>query len=155
MAATDLSYYANDPYIGGPYAVRWFQAGDGNMKAGYVCMDDDEDEVKICATNGVPFGVIGRSPAVDLDTAISSGEPVKVYIIGVGTMMWLKHDGTNQTVTKGGHLARSDGTAGAVENFSYTDGAVATDTLQVVVGKGIERVATSSTAIWIQAILAK
>jgi hypothetical protein len=150
MVDYDLSHYnVSDPFIGGQMLVMWFQAGDGNMKAGYVCQDDDADEVKVCATDGQAFAVVGKLPDVDVDTAITSGDAMFVYL-RAGTLSWLAHDGTNQTVTKGGYIARSDGTAGKVENFSYSDG---TSELASAIGMGVETIATGNNGIWFKALL--
>jgi hypothetical protein len=157
MANTDLSYYANDTYIGGPHYVMWFEAGDGNMKAGYLCMDDGSDagEVKVCATDGDAFGAIAKDAIVDIDTAISVGESVKLYL-PVGTLLRLKHDGTDQSVTRGVRIQSSDSVAGAIENIpAYADTTERSDWGRFFVGFGAELKATGGTAIWVDCVLQK
>lgn len=156
MANTDLSYYRNDPYIGGPYVVEWYAAEvEGDIKAGYLVMAGTAaNQVKVCSTTGHAFGVAGKIPDLDIDTGAPIGTSIKVYALGVGTHMKIKHDGTDQTVDKGSLLMRSNSLAGACElwAFTYQDNEE-TCTLSYCIGRGFEKIATGATAIWVEAIL--
>jgi len=141
----DLSDYdVSDPYIGGQMVVMWFQAGDSSMKAGYLCMDDDADEVKVCAVDGQPFALVGKMPTVDIDTEITSGDGMFVYL-PAGTLVWMAHDTADQTVNKGSIIDRSDAVAGKVET--------ATDITAISIARSAELIATGGDSVWFKALL--
>ena len=97
---TDSGY--KSVWRGGNYAVKWFQAGDGNMKAGLIAEYDDADEIKILtADTGLPFGVVGDLPTVDLDTAISAGSSLYIFLRGSGARVTMAHDDTVEALTAG------------------------------------------------------
>ena len=68
---------------------EYYQAGDGLMKPGMICMFDDADEVKICTSTGKPLGVIGCDADHDLGTVYALGERIPVYPLGCGVDMYV------------------------------------------------------------------
>ncbi|MHA1513364.1 MAG: hypothetical protein ACTSRJ_04810 [Candidatus Hodarchaeales archaeon] len=112
MANTDLSYYANDVLIerNGYAGTEWYQAGDSLIKPGYLVMEDDVDEVKIAATDEVPYGIAGLKAGHEIDTVYAAGERITVFPIGSGCVVWAKHDGTNETILKNSAMVISAGT---------------------------------------------
>jgi len=68
---------------------EYFQAGDGLLKPGMICMFDDADEVKICTSTGAPLGVVGCDAYHDLGTVYAIGERVPVYPLGCGVDIYV------------------------------------------------------------------
>ena len=119
MALGNLSDQYKDVWLGGKYLVQWWQAGDGSMRAGMVCSDDDADEVKLCVVDGIPFGVIAYCPYIDLDTAHVIGTAIPMHPIGSGGMLAVAHDTQVENSEKGGLVRISTSTtAGCIENGS-------------------------------------
>lgn len=101
MALGNLSDKRKDVWCGGKYLVKWFQTGTADIKAGYVVAEDDADEVKICPTSGIPAGVSGALPWIDLDTLFSAGISIPVFPIGLGALLMIGHDATVEAIAKG------------------------------------------------------
>lgn len=155
MADHDLSEYRNDTYVGGPFLIMWFEAGDSLIKTGYIVGYDSGDaaEVTICATNGAPFGVAGKIADHDLNTVVSAGDSLPVYLLGVGSLMYLCQDG-DSTVDgiRGSWCMRSDATAGKFEIWAYVDAAADTDTLSAIVGRQMEDHAFGGDEDWVKVL---
>lgn len=134
MALGNLTDQYKSIWHGGSYVVMWFQAGDGNMRPGMVCSDDDADEVKVCAIDGTPFGIVNELATADLDTAITAGLAMEVFPIGQGAKLSVAHDTQTQNSAKGGLVIRSATTAGTIENGT---------TAGVVVGMALELIAAA------------
>lgn len=142
MAITDtsLSDYSNDPYHGGNFFVTWREAGDASMYAGVVVEEaDSHEEVKIGATGSTDwFGFMALMPDIDTDSTIDAdGDPIRIYLPGQGTILWLRHDGNaDQTYAAGKYAEKSTNTAGCVELWGFTDADnIAQNTMATVVGK--------------------
>lgn len=156
---TDLSDYNNSPYHGGNFFITWREAGDTSLKAGALAEEaDSAEEVKIATTtvtdSAYAFAVMACMADLDTDTAIqTAGDPVRLYLLGQGTILWLQHDGNADQTYKAGYWAqKSSNTAGAVELWSYTDGTHVSDNLAHVVGKSFydetEGTSTGANANW-------
>jgi len=90
---------------------EYYQAGDSLMKPGYICMEDDADEVKICTSTGAPLGVIGCDADHDLGTVYAAGERIPVYPLGCGVDIYVACvDATTITVTKSSIMDTADDT---------------------------------------------
>jgi len=93
---------------------EYFQAGDSLMYPGMVCMADDADEVKICITTGLPFGIIGCDADHDLGTVYAEGERIPVWILGCGVDIYvLCNDAATITVAFGSIMDTADDTTDA------------------------------------------
>ena len=137
MAIESLSDTANDTYVGGAFYMMWWEAGDGNMKAGYVASDDAsaDEEIIICAVNGTPFAVTALQATVDIDTALTSGIMYEYYALHIGTVLEIPHEDDAGTVARGQAMVISiDGDAGAIQSGT---------TAGKVVGYGMELNATA------------
>jgi hypothetical protein len=94
----------------------WYQAGDSSIYPAYAVMEDDADEVKVCATNGAPIGIAGCQSYHDLNTAFTAGKRLPVWRIGCGATVWSTLDGNaTETLDKGALLLRSANTAGTLD----------------------------------------
>lgn len=145
---------------------QYFQAGDSLIKPSYVVMEDDNDEVKICATSGHPFGVAGCPAYHDMNTVYTVGVRVRVWLLGSGVEIMLLHDAnTGESITKGMNLIASTGTAGHVRiqidyvtkttTYNLTEHTEGGDTSRFVVGYALETVTvTSGTTEFMRAKLA-
>ena len=90
---------------------EYYQAGDSSMKPGYVCMEDDADEVKICTSTGKPLGIVGCDADHDLGTVYAAGERIPVYPLGCGVDIYVACvDATTITVTKSSIMDTADDT---------------------------------------------
>lgn len=90
---------------------EYYQAGDSLMKPGYVCMEDDADEVKICTSTGKPLGIIGCDADHDLGTVYTVGERIPVYPLGCGVDLYVACvDATTITVVKSSIMDTADDT---------------------------------------------
>ncbi len=90
---------------------EYYQAGDSSMKPGYIVMEDDADEVKICTATGKPIGVVGCDADHDLATAYTAGERIPIYPLGCGVDIYVACiDATTITVVKGGVIDTADDT---------------------------------------------
>lgn len=135
MAIGDLSDQANDVYIGGRFMIEWWKAGDSSMYPGYVAMDDDADEIKVCATNGTPFTVVGLKSSHDIDTLYAEHIDLFGYVLGQGTRLWIAHDTDAQALAKGQMVLRSAAIAGMIESGN---------TVEVSIGRSTRTVATAA-----------
>lgn len=122
MALASLSDSFKEILAGGTGIVMWFQAGDGTMKPGYICIDDDADEVKIATASAatIPFGVVGTKPTLDIDTAHASGLDIPVFILGGASIVHVGHDASTEAAAKGQQFRLSTETAATVESRGYT-----------------------------------
>lgn len=89
--------------LNGCTGPEYFRAGDSLLKPAMVCTHDAAaDEIKVCITTAVPFGVVGCDADHDLSTVYTVGERVPVFKIGTGVEIWvLSGDDVAITVTKG------------------------------------------------------
>ena len=152
--------------LNGCKGPKYFQAGDGNIKPGYVVMEDDADEVKICSTSGHPIGVAGCPAYHDLNTTFVAGERVPIYMLGSGVEIYVLHDGNSaESVTKGAKAQTSSSTAGATRlkpdytvkdttTYSATEFTERGDTENFVIGRYSETYSiTSGTSKFLKCIL--
>lgn len=152
--------------LNGCKGPKYFQAGDSSIKPGYVVMEDDADEVKICSTSGTPIGVAGCPAYHDLNTVYTAGERVPVYMLGSGVEIYVLHDGNSaDTIEKGMQLQSSDNTAGMVDakpdwttkdttTYSTTEFTERGDTSNFVIGRASARYTiTSGTTQYIKCLL--
>lgn len=97
--------------LNGYTGPEYWQAGDSLMKPGYVCMEDDADEVKICISTGTPYGIIGCDADHDLGTVYAEGERIPVYPLGCGVDIYVAcKDALAITLTKGAIIDTADDT---------------------------------------------
>lgn len=90
---------------------EYYQAGDSLCKPGYIVMEDDADEVKICTSTGKPIGVVGCDADHDLGTVYTAGERMPVFPLGCGVDLYVACiDATTITVVKGGIIDTADDT---------------------------------------------
>ena len=117
MAIAELSASADDTYVGGEFYMMWWEAGDSSHQCGYVIMDDGTaaEEVKVCATSGVPFGVTALQADLDIDTSVTSGKMYEYYALHAGTILRIPHDADAAAGLKGNAYLRSAAIAGMVE----------------------------------------
>jgi len=146
---------------------QYFQAGDAVIYPSYVVMEDTNEEVKVCATSGHPFGVAGCPAYQDMNTAYGIGTRVRVWLLGSGVEIMLLHDGNSgEAVIKGINLIVSTSVAGNVRiqidyvskttTYNLTEHTEGGDTSRFVVGYALETVTiTSGTTEFIRAKLAK
>lgn len=156
--------------LNGMEGPAYYQAGDGNMKAGYLCMEDDADEVKIWdSTSGDPreiVGVVGAKADQDLNTAYSAGERIPVWLIGSGVELYILHDGNSaETIKKGLPIMASTSEDGKVRlkpdyttkdttTYFGTQFSETADTENQTIGWATERVTiTSGTDKYIKVLL--
>lgn len=130
----------------------FYQAGDALIQPGFVVSRDDPDEVKICPTSGTrPFGIAGATTYQDLNTVITIGHRVAVWLCGSGVDVMVLHDDDTgaATLARPSYLVPDDANAGAVMLRVYAtksgtyDSAEFTelhDTAMYTVGKLIEDV---------------
>ena len=87
----------------------YYQAGDSLMKPGYIVMEDDADEVKLCTSTGKPIGVVGCDADHDLGTVYAAGERIPIYPLGSGVDIYVAcMDATTIAVIKGSIIDSSD-----------------------------------------------
>ena len=145
MALDDLSDTANDTYVGGSFYMMWWEAGDSTMKAGLVCSDDAtaDEEIIVCAVNGIPFAVTALQATVDINTAVTAGVMYEYYRLHTGTVLRLVHEDDAGTMAKGQAMVISiNGDAGTIQSGT---------TAEKVVGYSMEYDATAQ-ANWRQVI---
>ena len=96
--------------LNGKTGPEYFRAGDSLMKPAMVCMHDAAaDEIKLCVTAGIPFGIVGCDADHDLSTVYTVGERVPVWVLGSGVEIWvLTNDDTTITITKGINMETAD-----------------------------------------------
>lgn len=116
MALANLSATANDCYIGGPFYMMWWLAGDALMKCGYIVADHatNDAEVIICGTSGIPFGVTALQDDVDIDTLLSDGTTYKFYALHAGTALRVGYEDAVKAIKLGEAMSKSATTAGTV-----------------------------------------
>ena len=154
MAVTDLSNYAADVYIGGPFIITWFQAGIGTIKAGYVCEYDDADEITLCTIDAnYAAGVAGLTASQEIDTVYTSGVAIPMYHLGVGTNVWVKKDADDSDMNLGRLANTSNATAGAIEPWDYTDAALRSDSVSSCIGRYSRTQEGTATLSFVKVIL--
>jgi len=122
------------------------QAGDSTLQPGYVATRDDSDEVKVAtASDARPYGVCGATSYMDLNTAVTAGRRIPIWLCGSGVDIMVLHDDDTgaTTLIAGTKFIPDDANAGAVMLWAYTDTAVATDTMSGLVGRLLEDVTIS------------
>ena len=132
--------------LNGIKGPRFYQAGDSTLQPGYVAERDDADEVKVATTsNQIPFGVCGATSYMDLNTAVTAGRRIPIWLCGSGVEIMVLHDDdAGATTLIRGHLFMTDdANAGCVELWSYTDSTERLDTLSGIVGRLLEDVVIS------------
>ena len=99
MADETMSTYTNkilhEPGALAPQACK----ANGTLKAGFVVSavgetfgtDGVTRDVALCtvATTHVPYGVVLQEPDVDIDTAHTDGDAIRVARIGSGAVVWV------------------------------------------------------------------
>lgn len=90
---------------------EYFQAGCATLKPGMVVMEDDDDEVTICTSTGMPIGIVGCDADHDLGTVYASGERIPIWLLGSGVDIYVLHeDHDTKTILRGSIIASSDDT---------------------------------------------
>ena len=116
---------------------EYFQAGDSSCKPGYIVMEDDNDEVKLCISTAKPIGVVGCDADHDLSTVYAAGERIPIFMLGSGVDIYVYHGGkASDTVEKGSMMETASSTtyAGMMQEFIR-----ATITTAVLAAKVTER----------------
>lgn len=147
----------------------WYQAGDGNMQPGYLCMEDDADQVKIWNNTGEPrdiVGVVGSKASQDLNSTYDSGSRIPVWHIGTGVEIRVLHDGNSaESIKKGLPIIASTSENGKVRlkpdyttkdttTYFGTQFSEEADTENYVIGWATETVSiTSGTDEYIKVLL--
>lgn len=160
MANTDLSYYANDVYIGGSFLLEWREAGAAGILPGYILTADTGDaaEIKVCATNSTSIcGQAALKATQDIDTGYTSGDSFPLFHLGQGTHTWAKNDGGGSGALEiGQNVVRSDLTAGTLEYYQnqHTGGSANSykESMELCV-RTAKFVTIGSVAVWFQVIL--
>ena len=128
----------------------WYQAGDSSMKPGYIAMEDDLDEIKICTANGFPIGIVGCPSYHDLNTVFTAGEKIPLFPRGCGVVMYVAFDDDTgaTTYTRNSILTIDDANAGCAMAWSYTDqDSALTNTLAYTIGYLTQEVTTTADAL--------
>ncbi|KKN42540.1 hypothetical protein LCGC14_0712260 [marine sediment metagenome] len=132
--------------LNGIKGPAYYQAGDSTLQPGYVATRDDSDEVKVAtASDAIPLGVCGATSYMDLNTAVTAGRRIPIWLCGSGVEVMVLHDDDTgaATLIRGQKYIPDDANAGAVMLWAYTDAAVATDTMSGFVGRLTEDVTIS------------
>ena len=132
---------------------NWYQAGAGTIYPSYLVMEDDSDEVTICATSARPIGIAGCPTYHDLNTAYTSGVMIPVWRRGCGVVIYVLHDDDTgaATIDRGTPLVTDDANAGCVMAWGYTNSSEATDSFENVIGTLDQEVTISGdTATFVQ-----
>jgi len=127
--------------------IREFRANGTDIKPGLLVTTSSETypDIDLCAAGEVAIGVVLERFDKDIDTAYDDDdEHVPVALIsenpGLGVYIF-------KTANAGAtefHTTFVSDDNGMVKPFSYTDGAVATDTMITKVGKGGEYLANDA-----------
>lgn len=121
----------------GSEGPEYFQAGDSSCKPGYLVMEDDKDEVKLCISTAKPIGVVGCDADHDLSTAYTAGERIPIFMLGSGVDIYVYHGGkAGDSVEKGSIMETASSTtyAGTMQEYIR-----ATITTAVLAAKVTER----------------
>lgn len=107
--------------LNGIQGPEYFQAGDSTAKPGHVLERDDSDEVKIATTSMViPFGICGATSYMDLNTAVTAGRRIPVWLCGSGVDINVLHDDDTgaTTLVRGWSFVVDDANAGCLMIWS-------------------------------------
>ena len=116
MAIAELSATASDTYIGGTFFMTWRLAGDALHQCGYVCASHAtiDLELIVCGTSGIPFSVCALQHDLDIDSVVTDGVMYEYYVLHVGTLLHLPHDGNTDAAFAGEDMGRSESIAGLI-----------------------------------------
>ena len=124
--------------------IREFRANGTDIKPGLIVTTSSETfpDIDLVAAGEVPIGVVLERYDVDIDTAYDDDdEHVPVALISENPGLGVYVFKTANAGDTDFHTVFVTDDNGMIKPFSYTDGAVATDTMITKIGKGAEHLA--------------
>lgn len=110
VADTALSAKAQNVmvHMGWPHCIKAGMDGTGEVTPGAVVTETGlTADTNLCqfpdGANDVPWGIAGRNPEHDIDTAYAQYDEFPVYLVGGGHVVWGRCD-DSQTILKGTQL---------------------------------------------------